>query len=299
MTHHFAEHYNHSRNTNPYFYFYPPSAALTTGATYFIPGFFSNGTIGYGGVANEASISSFLGTYFNPDGSVTYMPEQIPPQGWYRRGFPMFLDEGECPCFFIPAPLLPCSGAPVLLKIEHIHNNSLTRSRSGIDGIISLYTGAAEILLDPLLFGANLGTPNSFTGTYGLTDFSGTSTPTIQGVGCAIEGSTYALFISEFSSILNTATTVLNTAAAAFGTELGCPVPSGTVPAEADAPTGLAQYPSPSPCTLNKMQLGYDQCAPDTNTYGRFNNKSVPFCLNSPSPSGLASNPMPVPVPVE
>jgi len=54
----------------------------------------SNGTIGFGGVANEASVSSFLGTYFNPDGSVTYMPEQIPPQGWYRRGFAMNLAEG-------------------------------------------------------------------------------------------------------------------------------------------------------------------------------------------------------------
>jgi len=54
----------------------------------------SNGTIGFGGVANEASVSAFLGTYFNSNGSVTYMPEQIPPQGWYRRGFAMNLAEG-------------------------------------------------------------------------------------------------------------------------------------------------------------------------------------------------------------
>lgn len=67
---------------------------MTIGAIYFIPGFMSNGTIGFGGVANEASVSSFLGTYFNSDGSVTYMPEQIPPQGWYRRGFAMNLEEG-------------------------------------------------------------------------------------------------------------------------------------------------------------------------------------------------------------
>jgi hypothetical protein len=96
VTQHFAHHYNHSRNTNPYFYFFPPSAALSIGATYFIPGFFSNGTIGFGGVANEASVASFLGTYFNPNGSVTYQPEQIPPQGWYRRGFAMNLQEGTC-----------------------------------------------------------------------------------------------------------------------------------------------------------------------------------------------------------
>jgi hypothetical protein len=62
-------------------------------ATYFIAGFFSNGTIGAGGVANEASIASFLGAYFNSDGSVVYQPEQVPPQGWYRRGTPMFLSE--------------------------------------------------------------------------------------------------------------------------------------------------------------------------------------------------------------
>ena len=42
---------------------------LVIGATYFIPGFFSNGTIGAGGVANEASIASFLGATFNTDGS--------------------------------------------------------------------------------------------------------------------------------------------------------------------------------------------------------------------------------------
>jgi len=95
VTAHFANHYKHSRETNPYFYFFPPSAPLTIGATYFIPGFFSNGTIGFGGVANEASVSSFLGTYFNSStGGVSYMPEQIPPQGWYRRGFAMNLAEG-------------------------------------------------------------------------------------------------------------------------------------------------------------------------------------------------------------
>ncbi|KAF1831238.1 Cloroperoxidase, partial [Decorospora gaudefroyi] len=109
VTRHFANQYTNSRENNPYFYFFPPQAALVIGATYFIPGFFSNGTIGAGGVANEASIASFLGTQFNNDGSVTYIPEQIPPQGWYRRAYPMFLSEG-------------------------------------VDGIITLYTGAAAIL---------------------------------------------------------------------------------------------------------------------------------------------------------
>ena len=110
LTQHFAHQYTKSRNNNPYFYFFPPQAALVIGATYFIAGFFSNGTIGAGGVANEASIASFTGAYFNSStGAVTYQPEQIPPQGWYRRGYPMFLSEG-------------------------------------IDGIITLYTGAAATL---------------------------------------------------------------------------------------------------------------------------------------------------------
>lgn len=110
LTQHFAHQYTKSRNNNPYFYFFPPQAALGIGATYFIAGFFSNGTIGAGGVANEASIASFTGAYFNSStGTITYQPEQIPPQGWYRRGYPMFLNEG-------------------------------------VDGIITLYTGAAATL---------------------------------------------------------------------------------------------------------------------------------------------------------
>jgi hypothetical protein len=69
VTAHFADQYSNSRANNPYFYFFPPQAVLVIGATYFIPGFFSNGTIGAGGVANEASIASFLGATFNTDGS--------------------------------------------------------------------------------------------------------------------------------------------------------------------------------------------------------------------------------------
>lgn len=56
-------------------------------------GLFSNGTIGAGGVANEASVPSFLGAYFETNGSITYAPEQIPLQGWYLEGYPLFLME--------------------------------------------------------------------------------------------------------------------------------------------------------------------------------------------------------------
>ena len=55
---------------------YVSSQLIILGAYYFIPGFFSNGTIGAGGVANEASISSFEGAHFNADGSVVYVPER-------------------------------------------------------------------------------------------------------------------------------------------------------------------------------------------------------------------------------
>ena len=66
--------------------------------------------MGAGGVANEASIASFTCAYFNSStGTITYQPEQIPPQGWYRRGYPMFLSQG-------------------------------------LGGIIALYTGAAATL---------------------------------------------------------------------------------------------------------------------------------------------------------
>ena len=203
LTQHFAHQYTNSRNKNPDFYFFPPQAALVIGATYFIAGFFSNGTIGSGGVANEASIASFLGTYFNSSSNtVQYQPEQIPAQGWYRRGYPMFLSEG-------------------------------------IDAIITLYTGAAATLGEPLLFGANTGSPGAFTGAFSLSDFGGKGDyggTTVNGVACAIEASVYGNFVSEFSGILNAGTAALNALATPFG-EFSCPVPTGAPAVEADAPT--------------------------------------------------------------
>lgn len=200
---HFAHQYTNSRNKNPNFYFFPPQAALVIGATYFIAGFFSNGTIGAGGVANEASISSFLGTYFNSSsGAVQYQPEQIPPQGWYRRGYPMFLSEG-------------------------------------IEGIIALYTGAAATLGQPMLFGANTGSPGAFTGAFSLSDFGGKGNhggTTVNGVACAIEASVYGNFISEFSGVLNAGVAAFNALAQPFG-EFQCPVPKGAPAVEATAPT--------------------------------------------------------------
>jgi hypothetical protein len=259
---HFTNQYINSRQKNPYFYFLPPQAALVIGATYFIPGFFSNGTIGAGGVANEASIASFLGAQFNSEGTnVTYVPEQIPPQGWYRRGTPMFLSEG-------------------------------------IDGIITLYAGAASILKDPLLFGASTGPGGSFTPTSDLSQFGGPGPlggTTRNGVACAIEQAVYGNFISEFSNVLNSITGSFGAITNAFG-QFGCPTPTGAPPAQAIATT-FPGYPKPSPCTLNRQQNGLDQCAPDTNTYGAMNSQKVPFCLNNPTVGSVASNPYPVPVP--
>ena len=262
VTAHFANQYQNSRSKNPYFYFFPPQAALGIGATYFIPGFFSNGTIGAGGVANEASIASFLGASFNADGSFkAYVPEQIPPQGWYRRAYPLLLSEG-------------------------------------IDGIITLYTGAAAQLKNPLLFGANTGSGGAFAGGYGLSDFGGKGTyggTTKKGVACAIQQAVYGNFISEFGNVLNSIVGAVNSVNAAFGS-FGCPTPTGAPASQAIATT-FPGYPKPSPCTLNKMQNGVDQCAAGTNTYGDFNTNMVPFCLNNPKIGTVASNPYPVPVP--
>lgn len=262
VTAHFANQYQNSRSKNPYFYFFPPQAALVIGATYFIPGFFSNGTIGAGGVANEASIASFLGASFNADGSFkAYVPEQIPPQGWYRRAYPMLLSEG-------------------------------------IDGIITLYSGAAAQMGNPVLFGANTGSGGAFAGGYGLSDFGGKGTyggTTKKGVACAIQQAVYGNFISEFGNILNSIVSALNPVNSAFGS-FGCPTPTGAPPSQAIATT-FPGYPKPKPCTLNKMQNGVDQCAAGTNTYGDFNTNKVPFCLNSPKVGSAASNPYPVPVP--
>ena len=257
---HAANQYKKSRDTNPYFYFFPPQAALTIGAEYFHAGFFSNGTIGAGGVANEASIASFNGAKFDAKGGITYMPEQIPPQGWYRRGYPMFLTEG-------------------------------------IQGIITLYVGIAAQLGQPLLFGANTGSPGAFTGSFGLAQFGGSGNyggTTVKGVACALEGAVYGNFISEFSGILNAGTAALDALEVPFG-QYQCPVPTGAPPQEATAKT-YPGYPKPQPCKLNKMQNGYSQCAPDTNTYSSFNTAKLPFCLNNPTTAAPGSNPLPVPL---
>jgi hypothetical protein len=93
---HFKNRYAASKAANKQFYFNLPSAGVVMGAYYFIPGFFSNGTIGAGGIANEASITSFYGAkpqtagaWNNPNLEYTHVPERIPEQGWYRRATPV------------------------------------------------------------------------------------------------------------------------------------------------------------------------------------------------------------------
>jgi hypothetical protein len=98
--------------------------------------------------------------------------------------------------------------------------------------------------------------------------------------------------VSEFSTLVNPAIALLNEIEGeGFA---ACPTPTGAPEVMADAPSYPA-YPKPSPCTLNRMQNGLDQCAPDTNTYGRTNAAKVPYCLNSPKAASAASNPYPVP----
>lgn len=121
---HFKNRYAASRAANSQFYFNVPGAAFVMGAYYFIPGFFSNGTIGAGGVANEASVTSFYGA--RPDSragagasddpglTYTHVPERIPEAGWYRRATPMTVAEavgGILDIYLYAQPALGGSGA--------------------------------------------------------------------------------------------------------------------------------------------------------------------------------------------
>jgi hypothetical protein len=120
---HFKNRYAASKAANSQFYFNLPSAGVVMGAYYFIPGFFSNGTIGAGGVANEASITSFYGAkpfrtgasaQSDPDLTYTHVPERIPEQGWYRRATPMTIAEavaGILDVYLYAKPALGGSGA--------------------------------------------------------------------------------------------------------------------------------------------------------------------------------------------
>ncbi|KAF5254691.1 hypothetical protein FANTH_624 [Fusarium anthophilum] len=118
---HFKNRYRDSKAANKQFYFNVPSAAVVMGAYYFVPGFFSNGTIGAGGIANEASITSFYGAkpkrenaWKDKDLEYTHVPERIPEQGWYRRATPMTILEavgGILDVYLYAQPALGGSGA--------------------------------------------------------------------------------------------------------------------------------------------------------------------------------------------
>jgi len=118
---HFKNRYAASRAANKQFYFNLPSSAVVMGAYYFIPGFFSNGTIGAGGVANEASVTSFYGAKparsgasSDPELTYTRVPERIPQQGWYRRATPMTIAEavgGILDVFLYAKPAMGGGGA--------------------------------------------------------------------------------------------------------------------------------------------------------------------------------------------
>ncbi|KAH9906966.1 hypothetical protein F4778DRAFT_778393 [Xylariomycetidae sp. FL2044] len=117
---HFQSRYAASRAANAQFYFNLPSAGVVMGAYYFVPGFFSNGTIGAGGVANEASVTSFYGArpdraggWDDPDLTYTAVPERI-PDNWYRRSTPMTVAEAAgaiLDVYLYARPALGGSGA--------------------------------------------------------------------------------------------------------------------------------------------------------------------------------------------
>ncbi|CAO2658563.1 Nn.00g062860.m01.CDS01 [Neocucurbitaria sp. VM-36] len=112
---HFKNRYAASKAANSQFYFNLPSAAVVMGAYYFIPGFFSNGTI-----ANEASVTSFYGAkpkrsgaWNDPTLEYTHVPERIPDVGWYRRATPMTIPEavaGILDVYLYAKPALGGSG---------------------------------------------------------------------------------------------------------------------------------------------------------------------------------------------
>lgn len=118
---HFKNRYAASKAANSKFYFNVPSAAVVMGAYYFIPAFFSNGTIGAGGIANEASITSFYGAkpdranaWDDPNLTYTHVPERIPEVGWYRRATPMTIAEavgGILDVYLYAQPALGGAGA--------------------------------------------------------------------------------------------------------------------------------------------------------------------------------------------
>ncbi|KAF2826052.1 hypothetical protein CC86DRAFT_407285 [Ophiobolus disseminans] len=86
---HSKNRYAASRTANKQFGFHFRSAGVAMGAHHLLPGFFSNGTTGALGIANEASITSFYGAkpktagaWNDPNLEYTHVPERIPEQGW-------------------------------------------------------------------------------------------------------------------------------------------------------------------------------------------------------------------------
>lgn len=90
---HLWDRYRDSKSRNPNAYFMPVEFVATVVAYYFIFGCFSNGTVGDGSSANYESIASFYGAS-KENGSIVYIPERIPEQGWYRRSTPLTITEG-------------------------------------------------------------------------------------------------------------------------------------------------------------------------------------------------------------
>ncbi|KAF3043732.1 hypothetical protein E8E12_009043 [Didymella heteroderae] len=133
---------------------------------------------------------------------------------------------------------------------------------------------------NPILFGANTGSGAAFADGYGLSDFGGKGTyggTTRNGIACAIQQAVYGNFVSGFENVLNSIFGDLSAVNSAFGS-FSCPTPTGAPPAQAIATT-FPGRPKPT----------------GTNTYGDFNTKKVPFCLNSPKVGTVGSNPYPVP----
>ncbi|KXT04896.1 hypothetical protein AC578_3442 [Pseudocercospora eumusae] len=89
MARHYGANSRFSQQYNPYIYYFPFPSIVSVVAFNFYPEYFSNGTYGFGGVANYESISSIVGAKFDKEtGNFEYVPERYPEQGWYRRATP-------------------------------------------------------------------------------------------------------------------------------------------------------------------------------------------------------------------
>lgn len=165
---------------NPYLYYFPFPSIVSFAAFAFYPQFFSNGTYGFGGVANYESISSIIGAqYDKTSGEFIYVPERYPEQGWYRRSFPygavQALTEGLIDIYAkhpVPMPISQIdtsnlNATTILCDIYQGINSVTPLGLAGTEEEILAATTWAIAKLDPFFSDTVLGCPkNAFSNNF-------------------------------------------------------------------------------------------------------------------------------------